>query len=770
MRAPSIARMDAEGFVRSLQAQDLGIGTDRSLAHVEVIPRRDPELLPLPDGLPEVLRARLELLGITGLHEHQRLGLDALDQGRNLIVATGTASGKTLIYDLAFARAALADPRTTALFVFPTKALARDQLRQVRDLKLPQIRAAVYDGDTPRAERPLIRRNANLVMTNPDMLHASILPGHPRWADFFLRLAYVVVDEAHTARGVFGSHVAMVLRRLRRIVAHYGGTPSFVLASATIGNPAELAARLTGLDFAEVTEDASPRGEKRFVLWNPPLVDRDLGLRRSAVSETSWLLRDLIERGTRTIAFCRTRRSAELVAEFARRELDPPLKSRVKAYRAGYLPEERRELERALAGGELLGIAATNALELGIDVGSLDAALLAGYPGTRASLWQQAGRAGRRGEASVAVLVAQDDPLDQYLVSHPNDLFTKPPEAAVIDPTNPYVLEPHLACAAREQPLSDEEAVGFFGHGAASALARMEADGVLVRRRGLIHAAVGEDPHARVDIRSASGETFGIVDVDTGALLGTSDGSRVFWSVHPGAIYLHQGEQFEVSELDLVQRVALVTKSAADYYTQVRDDTDLEIIEVLREGSIGDTPAAFGAVRVTRQVIGFQRKLASTQEVIDEVELTLPPQTLVTKALWWLASPGLLARAGVAIAAVPGSLHAAEHAAIGLLPLIATCDRWDIGGLSTPMHPDTASATIFIYDGYPGGAGIAERGFADGERLIRATLETVRQCRCSHGCPSCIQSPKCGNGNEPLDKRGAIGLLAAMLGAGRGVG
>jgi DEAD/DEAH box helicase domain-containing protein len=770
MRAPSIARMDAEGFVRSLQAQDLGIGTDRSLAHVEVIPRRDPELLPLPDGLPEVLRARLELLGITGLHEHQRLGLDALDQGRNLIVATGTASGKTLIYDLAFARAALADPRTTALFVFPTKALARDQLRQVRDLKLPQIRAAVYDGDTPRAERPLIRRNANLVMTNPDMLHASILPGHPRWADFFLRLAYVVVDEAHTARGVFGSHVAMVLRRLRRIVAHYGGTPSFVLASATIGNPAELAARLTGLDFAEVTEDASPRGEKRFVLWNPPLVDRDLGLRRSAVSETSWLLRDLIERGTRTIAFCRTRRSAELVAEFARRELDPPLKSRVKAYRAGYLPEERRELERALAGGELLGIAATNALELGIDVGSLDAALLAGYPGTRASLWQQAGRAGRRGEASVAVLVAQDDPLDQYLVSHPNDLFTKPPEAAVIDPTNPYVLEPHLACAAREQPLSDEEAVGFFGHGAASALARMEADGVLVRRRGLIHAAVGEDPHARVDIRSASGETFGIVDVDTGALLGTSDGSRVFWSVHPGAIYLHQGEQFEVSELDLVQRVALVTKSAADYYTQVRDDTDLEIIEVLREGSIADTPAAFGAVRVTRQVIGFQRKLASTQEVIDEVELTLPPQTLVTKALWWLASPGLLARAGVAIAAVPGSLHAAEHAAIGLLPLIATCDRWDIGGLSTPMHPDTASATIFIYDGYPGGAGIAERGFADGERLIRATLETVRQCRCSHGCPSCIQSPKCGNGNEPLDKRGAIGLLAAMLGAGRGVG
>ncbi len=757
--------MDAEGFVTELGRLGGGEHPDeRSLVHVEVLPGRDPEPLPLPDDLPDVLRARLELLGVTGLHAHQRRAIELLDAGDNVIVATGTASGKTLVYNLAFARAALAEPKTTALYIFPTKALARDQLRQVRDLKLPQIRAAVYDGDTPRAERPLIRRNANLVMTNPDMLHASILSGHARWADVFLRLAYVVVDEAHTARGVFGSHVAMVLRRLRRIVAHYGGSPTFVLASATIGNPAELANRLTGLPFAEVTVDASPRGEKRFVLWNPPLVDRELGLRRSAVSETSWLLRELVESGTRTIAFCRTRRSAELVAEFARRELDPPLKPRVKTYRAGYLPEERRDLERALASGALLGVAATNALELGIDVGSLDAALLAGYPGTRASMWQQAGRAGRRGEPSVAVLVAQDDPLDQYLVNHPDDLFSKPPEAAVIDPTNPYVLGPHLACAAREQPMRDEEVEAFFGEPAAAAVARLESDGVLVRRRGLLHAGVREDPHARVDIRSASGETFGIVEEDTGALLGTSDGSRAFWTVHPGAIYLHQGEQFEVRELDLVQRVALVTRSDADFYTQVRDDTDVEIVEALREGVVGGTPASFGAVHVTRQVIGFQRKLASTQEVIDEVELTLPPQTLETKALWWLVSPTLLARAGIATAAVPGSLHAAEHAAIGLLPLIATCDRWDVGGLSTPMHQDTGSATIFIYDGYPGGAGIAERGFADGERLITATLETVRECPCSHGCPSCIQSPKCGNGNEPLDKRGAIALLAAMLG------
>jgi DEAD/DEAH box helicase domain-containing protein len=668
------------------------------------------------------------------------------------------------VYNLAFARAAVADEKRTALYLFPTKALARDQVRQVRELRLPQVRAAVYDGDTPQAERPLIRRNANLVMTNPDMLHAAILPGHPRWADFFLRLSLVVIDEAHVARGVFGSHVAMVLRRLRRLVAHYGGSPAFVMASATIGNPSELASRLTGLPFGEVIEDASPRGEKLFVLWDPPLIDPELGLRRSAVTEASWFLRDLVASGTRTIAFCRTRKSAELVAEFARRELDPPLRPLVKAYRAGYLPEERRELERALSSGELLGVAATNALELGIDVGSLDAALLAGYPGTRASMWQQAGRAGRRGEPSVAVLIAQDDPLDQYLVNHPDDLFAKPPEAAVIDPTNPYVLEPHLACAAREQPLSEDEAVGFFGPDAAAAVGRLEAGGALVRRRGLLHASARENPHANVDIRSSSGATYSIVDGETGTLLGTSDGSRAYWTVHPGAIYVHQGEQFEVTELDLVQRVAVVRPSTADVYTQVRDDTDLEVLEVLRRDTVGDVPAVFGAVLVTRQVIGFQRKRASTQEVIDEVELDLPPQRLVTKALWWLVSPILLARAGLRMAQVPGSLHAAEHAAIGLLPLVATCDRWDIGGLSTPMHADTGSATIFIYDGYPGGAGITERGFASGERLIRATLETIGTCHCSHGCPSCVQSPKCGNGNEPLDKQGAAQLLAAFLG------
>jgi DEAD/DEAH box helicase domain-containing protein len=750
--------VDAHEFVATARSDD--ILRDR-VVHVETLPTRVPDVAAVP-GLPDPIPDRLRLLGIEGLYPHQRDALHLLDEGRNVIVATGTASGKTLVYDLAFARAAVADRRSTAIFVFPTKALARDQLRQLRALRLPQIRAAVYDGDTPSEERPLIRRTANVILTNPDMLHAAILPGHARWADFLLRLAYVVVDEAHVCRGVFGSHVAMVLRRLRRLAAHYGGHPRFVMASATVGNPRELAERLAGVPFAEVAEDASPRGEKLFALWNPPLLDDESGARGSAITEAALLLTRLVEEGTRTIAFTRSRRAAEILADAARRGLPPAVQDRVKAYRAGYLPEERRALERALAEGDLLAVASTTALELGIDIGSLDAAVLTGYPGTRASLWQQAGRAGRRSDSSLAVLVAQDDPLDQYLVAHPGDLFHKPPEDAVIDPTNPYVLGPHLACAAREHPLAPEE-IEYFGDAAPEVVAGLVDGGDLVERRGRLHHRPGEAPHTGVDIRSASGRLFLIVEADTGALLGTVDESRAFVQVHPGAIYLHQGEQFEVVQLDLARHVALVRPTDADWYTQSRDTTDIEVLGVLAESKVGETPMFFGDVRVTNHVVGFVRKLHLTGEILDTVPLELPPQTLHTRSVWWAVPDQVIARAGVGPAALPGAAHAAEHAAIGLLPLVATCDRWDVGGVSTALHPDTGSCAIFIYDGYPGGAGITERGFAAGERLLRATLEAIRACPCQSGCPSCVQSPKCGNGNEPLDKAGAAGLLQEVL-------
>jgi DEAD/DEAH box helicase domain-containing protein len=749
--------VDARAFLTSIERED-------SLVHVRDLSARANVVEPFPEDLPELLVDRLALQSVTGLYGHQRVALDAIRSGRDVVIATGTASGKTLVYNLAFASEVMRDPKRTALYLFPTKALERDQLRAVRELKLPQVKAAVYDGDTPGAERPLIRKSANLVMSNPDMLHASLLPDHPRWADFFLRLSLVVVDEAHVARGVFGSHIAMVLRRLRRLIAHYGGDPTFVLASATIGNPAELAERLVGVPFDAVTEDGSPAGEKVFALWNPPVIDEESGARRSALAEASGIMATLAEQGVKSIGFTRSRRAAELLAEFARRELPGGLKDKVKSYRAGYLAEDRRELERMLANDELLAVASTSALELGIDIGSLDAAILVGYPGTRASMWQQAGRAGRRTEGSLAILVAQDDPLDQYLVTHPQDLFDKPPEAAVIDPSNPFILEPHLACAAREYPLTDDELATFWP-GSAAAVERLEARGELVRRRGLLHHKGKDSPHRSVDIRSASGHQFAIVIEETGELLGTADESRAFYHVHPGAVYLHQGEQFEVIELDLVQRVALVTRADPDFYTQSRDTTDIDVVAAEEQTESGDrVPTFYGTVRVTNQVVGFVRKMVATGEILEHVPLALPPQTLETKAVWWAIPQRVIERAAIKPSQLPGAAHAAEHAAIGLLPLVATCDRWDVGGVSTAYHPDTQSCAIFIYDGYAGGAGIAERGYRSTVRLLEATLETVRNCACTHGCPSCVQSPKCGNGNEPLDKAGSVALLSAMLG------
>ena len=754
--------MDAQGFLDELTAEDPD--TAACLVGVRELRAREPRLDPFPEDLPELVRSRLGLLGIEGLYAHQSRGLEALRSGRDVILATGTASGKTLVYDVAFAEAAVTVPKATALYLFPTKALARDQLRAVRALKLTQIRASAYDGDTPKAERPLIRKNANLVLTNPDMLHLSILPDHARWADFFLRLSLIVIDEAHVCRGVFGSHVAMVLRRLRRLIEHYGGSPRWCLASATVGNPGELASRLTGLDVEVVEAGGGPAGDKLFALWNPPIVDEETGRRRSALAEASWLMGKLVAKDVRTIGFTRSRRAAELLAEFTRREVgDAARRDRIVSYRAGYLAEDRRKIERRLADGDLLAVAATTALELGIDIGSLDAAVLTGYPGTRASMWQQAGRAGRRTEGSLAMLVAQDDPLDQYLVHHPEDLFDKPAEDAVIDPENPYVREPHLRCAARELPITDEDHA-YFGPDADAALERMGARGELSRRRDAWYDAGRESPHRQVDVRAGAGNVYTIVNRDTGEVIGTADEHRAFATLHPGAVYLHMGEQFLVRELDLVRGVAAVGSADPDYYTQARDVTDIEIVEELERGSLGDVGVSFGSVLVTDQVVGFVRKLVSTNEIVDEETLALPPQHLETRALW-LTIPGkVISKAAVTPRQLPGAIHAAEHAAIGLMPLIATCDRWDLGGVSTPLHPDTGLTTIFIHDAYPGGAGISERGFRHVERLLEATLETIRQCPCSLGCPSCVQSPKCGNGNEPLDKPAAASLLAAVLG------
>ncbi|SCG18849.1 DEAD/DEAH box helicase domain-containing protein [Micromonospora echinofusca] len=743
------------------------------VTHVERVPARAGEPAGWPDWAPEELRAAFARRGVVAPWRHQAEAATQAYDGRHVVVATGTASGKSLAYQLPALATLLADPRATVLYLAPTKALAADQLRAVAALELEGVRPACYDGDTPRAEREWIRKHSRFVLTNPDMLHHGILPGHAQWSGFLRRLTYVVIDECHTYRGVFGSHVAHVLRRLRRQCARFRSTPVFVLASATSGDPATAAGRLTGLPVAAVTEDTSPRGGVTFALWEPPLLpppdsaaDQQADLtqvRRSALRETADLLADAVAEGVRTLAFVRSRRGAEVVAANARRALDeavPGLGDRVAAYRAGYLREERRELERALLHGDLLGLASTNALELGVDLVGLDAVLICGYPGTRASLWQQAGRAGRSGQEALAVLVARDDPLDTYLVHHPEAVFGRPVEATVLDPANPYVLAPQLACAAAEAPLTPDD-LALFGDGAKEAVDQLVAAGALRQRPTGWYWRHRERPE--VDLRGEGGVPVCVVEAATGRLLGTVDGGSSHFLLHPGAVYLHQGVSYVVDSLDLADGCALVHPEEPDWSTHARDVTSLSVVNVRSYVDAGPVGLFLGEVDVTSQVVSYQRRRIATGEVIDTRPLDLPARELRTVAVWFTLSPQSLTAAGVEPADVPGALHAAEHAAIGLLPLTATCDRWDIGGLSTALHPDTEAPTVFVYDGHPGGAGFAERAYGTAAAWLRATRDAIAECGCETGCPSCVQSPKCGNGNNPLSKPDAVRVLEVVL-------
>jgi DEAD/DEAH box helicase domain-containing protein len=752
--------------------EDLLSGTpddERPVTYVHRVPVRPGRTLPWPAWVDGGLRARLQERGIEAPWRHQVQAAEAAHAGRSVVVATGTASGKSLAYQLPALTRLTEDPRACVLYLAPTKALARDQLASVSALADPSVRPAPYDGDTPMEDRDWVRRHSRWIVTNPDMLHRGILPAHQRWSSTLRRLAYVVVDECHAYRGVFGSHVGHVLRRLRRICRRYGAEPVFLLASATVAEPAAAASRLVGLPVEAVTDDGSPRPGASFALWEPPLTERTgehgAPLRRSAAADAAGLLADLVERGARTLAFVRSRRSAESVAEQARRLLRErgrdDLVRRVDSYRGGYLPEERRELERSLSSGALLGVATTNALELGIDIAGLDAVVLSGYPGTLASLWQQAGRAGRAQRESLVVFVARDDPLDHYLAHHPRAVFGRPVEATVTDPTNPYVLGPQLCCAAAELPLVPSDLPDFGGPAAEAQLDELVAEG-LIRRRpaGWYWAGRGRP---EVDIRGSGGEPVSIIESDTGRLLGTVDGGAAHATVHEGALYVHRGDTFVVDEFDVEDACAVVHPESPDWTTVARDVTDLGIVRTERTWSLGTVTAHTGLVDVTNQVVAYQRRRLGSGEVLAEFPLDLPARQLRTRAVWFTLDDRAVRHAEVDDTQLPGSLHAAEHAAIGILPLLATCDRWDLGGLSTALHPDTGEATIFVYDGHPGGAGFSERGFAVLREWLRATRATVASCECESGCPSCVQSPKCGNGNDPLDKQGAVRVLDVVL-------
>ncbi|MFI1994611.1 DEAD/DEAH box helicase [Actinoplanes sp. NPDC020271] len=760
------------------------------ITHVEQVTARAGRVAEWPAWADPATRDAFVGQGVTAPWAHQAAAATLAWQGDHVVLATGTASGKSLAYQLPALTRLATDPRATVLYLAPTKALAADQLRSLTRLGLDGVRPATLDGDTQREEREWIRQHSRFVLTNPDMLHHALLPAHNRWAIFFRRLSYVVIDECHAYRGVFGSHVSHVLRRLRRVAARYGSDPTFVLASATSGDPAGSASRLIGAPVTAVTDDASPRGAMTFALWEPPLLppepaepptfvpgaraspEAELDLenmppvRRSALRETADLLTDAVVAGTRTLAFVRSRRGAEVVATVARRSLDevvPGLGARVAAYRGGYLREDRRAIERALLSGELLGLASTNALELGVDLAGLDAVLICGWPGTRASLWQQAGRAGRAGGEALAVLIARDDPLDTYLVHHPEALFGRPVEATVLDPANPYVLGPQLCCAASEAPLTETDLELFGGAAARATIGALVEQGALRKRPSGWYWTERGRPD--VDLRGTGGAPVQVVEASTGRLLGTVDHGSSHVMLHEGAVYLHQGVTYLVDELDLEDAIALVHQEEPDWTTHARDVTEVAVVHVRSYVDAGPVGLFLGDVDVTSQVVSYQRRRLGSGEVIDTRPLDLPVRELRTVAVWFTVSPQALAAAGVEWADVPGALHAAEHAGIGLLPLIATCDRWDIGGLSTANHPDTEAPTVFVYDGHPGGAGFAERAYSTAAAWLRATREAIGSCGCESGCPSCVQSPKCGNGNNPLDKAAAVRVLATVLDA-----
>ena len=738
------------------------------LVHTRTVPARQARLRPWPDWVAPEVTAALHGEGIHELWEHQAQVAELARAGQHVVVATGTASGKSLGYLLPVLTAlsegatAATGRGATALYLAPTKALGADQAARLHTLSVPGVRTATLDGDTPPEERRWVRDHAHYVLTNPDLLHHTLLPGHERWRAFLRSLRYVVVDECHVYRGVFGAHVASVLRRLLRVAARYGAHPTVVLASATVAEPERLGRALVGQPVTAVTEDGSPRHEAVVALWRPPELED--GGRRSTVAESASLLADLVGAGVQTVAFARSRRGVETVASRTRHELEQEgatgQAATVAAYRGGYLPEERRALERALRERELMGLAATSALELGIDIAGLDAVVMAGWPGTRASFWQQAGRAGRRGEPSLAVLVAADDPLDSYLLDHPELIFDSPVEACVLDPENPYVLGPHLAAAAAELPLTRDD-VRWFGPSVPELAEQLVAGGVLRRRPTGWFWVRPERPTDHLALRDA-GQPVQIVEARSGRVLGTVDEGRALTTVHEGAVYVHQGQPHVVTELDLEASVALVVAGDPGWSTRARSESTFTIRSAEGSTAWGAAHLSTGRVEVTTRVTSFQRVLPSG-EVIGQHPLDLPERTLVTQAVWWTLPEEELALAGLAGDDVPGALHAAEHAAIGMLPLLATCDRWDLGGVSTPLHQDTGLPTVMVYDGHPGGAGFSRRGYEVAATWLASTRDLVLACSCAEGCPACVQSPKCGSGNDPLDKRGAVAVLSHLL-------
>lgn len=729
-------------------------------------PGRAAEVESLPHGLDPDLEKALRARGFSSLYSHQAETLrkaTGVPENDGVVITTSTASGKSLAFNLPVLDSIARDGKCRALYLYPTKALAQDQARSLSALAPPNLRHAIYDGDTPKEERPAIRRRSNLVLSNPDMLHVGILPHHRSWGDFFANLEWVVLDEAHIYRGVFGSNVANVIRRLRRIATAYGSSPKFLLATATIANPKDLAERLVGSPLVLIDQDGAARSTREINVWNPPLVNPATGARRSSLAEAADLFAELITHDVRTICFLKSRRGIELIRKFAAERLTakgkPELADRIAPYRAGYTPTQRRKIEADLVSGELLGVVSTSALELGIDIGELDAAICVTFPGTVATLRQMWGRAGRK-KPGLAVYIAGQDGLDQYFCRHPDEFLSRPVEAAILDHRSPEIAAQHILAAAFEMPITNEDE-RWFGSDLSETTASMLTRGELRQAgKGLVPRQTGFVA-SQVALRSSSAQNIAVVDRTSGEVIGTVEAGRAFTTIHPGAVYMHMGTSWEVEQLNLHESQAIVRSFDDDWYTRPKTDTEIFIDRAETSREVAGVELNFGEVSVTDRVTGYQRILTKDQQAIDLVDLELPDQEFRTKALWYTVPQDLTG--DLPLNMLLGSLHATEHLQIAVLPLIAMCDRWDIGGLSTNIHAQTGQPTIFIYDGHPGGIGIARRGFESFDHLVSDAHGLVAECPCEQGCPSCVQSPKCGNLNDYLFKQGAIELLTGML-------
>lgn len=725
------------------------------IAHHRILPGRDASWDEPRRPLSRVMRGILARQGVEKLYSHQARALDLIRSGRHVVAATPTASGKTLIYTLPVLESALADPDARSLYVFPLKALAQDQLRVLREWAGGEtsVTAAIYDGDTTDHFRRKIRQNPpNVILTNPEMVHLSMLPHHDAWAPFWAGLRYVVLDEVHTYRGVLGSHMAMVLRRLRRMCRYYGADPTFVFCSATVGNPAELCEKLTGLAVAAVTKSGSAQGPRRMVFLNPD---------SSPATAAILLLQAALARGLRTIVYTQSRRMTELISLWAQ-ESAGGFKGKISAYRAGFLPEERREIEARMSSGDLLAVISTSALELGIDIGGLDLCILVGYPGTVMQTLQRGGRVGRSQQESAVVLIAREDALDQYFMRHPDDFFSRPPETAVVNPYNEVVMDRHLVCAAAELTLSREERLLQDPETMAGARRLLDRGELLLSADGRELLSRRKRPHREVDLRG-TGRTLSIEDVQSGHVIGMIDVHRAYKEAHPGAVYLHRGESFVVENLDVSAAVVRAARRRVGYYTRVRVEKSTEILEVRGEAELPSAKVFYGKLKVTELVTGYEKRRVSGGTLLTVVPLDLPPLVYETVGMWFAIPDAIRRRAEADYYHFMGGIHALEHAAIGVMPLVVLADRNDLGGISTPAHEQVGGPAVFIYDGLPGGAGLTKEGFQRALEVLQKTFQLVTECPCELGCPSCVHSPKCGSGNRPIDKAAAIMVMGEML-------